>query len=146
MNSKQYLTKWVENYIAYKDAIYKKITALEKTDEKITAKYKDKTTTYEPMPDLNEYKNCQDMSTIVTFNTKENLKTLTKEWKNLVKKKVAILFINPLSKTDEKWIIIPYIHEAICDKESFQRGIDAMFRTVEPLKEGRLEELSSIEA
>ncbi len=128
-----YLTEWVKNYVRHKDLILKRIISMEEKGDRITVKYKDKTTSYEPMASLKDFEKASDEATIITFNTQDNFQQLLKGWARLVAKKLVIVMINPLSKLDNKWVIAAHIHDRICDKASFKQGMQTMFETVEPI-------------
>ncbi|HSU72837.1 MAG TPA: hypothetical protein VLJ21_03230, partial [Candidatus Binatia bacterium] len=69
---------------------------------------------------------------LVVLNTRKNLDLIVQHWGELVKyPKLAIIFANPDSNTDKRWIIFPHTHEKIAERKSLKVGLDALFLTVE---------------
>ena len=75
---------------------------------------------------------------IVTLNSKENFDMIIKNWHKLISFKfLNIIFANPFSALDKKWVIFPYTHHKICDESSLENGLRAMFEMVEPIEESQ---------
>lgn len=142
---KGFLVEWTVNLLKNKDIIAKKIkdikTDTEGFDVKVT--YTDKTQLFlvtMKLWDMNSIlKKLKDENGyygIVTFNMKENIDVLVKNWNQLVKFKfLSVYFVNPWSNTDKKWIIYPYTHNRISDPASLIQGLDSMSQMVEFLTE-----------
>ncbi len=137
MNSRNYISIWTERYVQYKNALIRGI--VENKNGRIELKTKDKTTSYIPTESLGDSpENC----TIITYNTKQNFERLIKNWDMLVEKKATVIFINPLSKLDDKWIVAPHIHQKISEKASLKRGLKTMSESVEEITEEQIKKLS----
>jgi len=128
------LIDWAENYFKSRDAYEKKIMDIKKNDNILEIQYKDK------LLKIISSNNLSDIDIgnfiIITLNNRRNVDYLASNWKkfadfNLLK----IYFINPLSTTEKKWIITPFIHDKVCDSSSLRQGLLSMFETVEPLTE-----------
>ena len=44
-----------------------------------------------------------------------------------------MIFVNPFSQTDTKWIIYPFTHNRIADHDSLDVGLRSLAASVEPL-------------
>ena len=76
---------------------------------------------------------------LVVFNTMKNFDVLIKNWDRFILfKHLCIYFVNPFSQLDKRWIIYPYIHNNICEKNALEKGLRAMFEMVEPLIESNI--------
>ena len=142
-----FLDEWTINFIKNKDIVAKKIEQIEngKDGFDLYIKYKDREHYYIIVPNLVDIDsitqriNDKFHFTIVTLNSKESFDALLKNWNKLVNFKfLSIIFVNPFSEIDKKWIIVPYTHHKICDESSLQIGLKAMFETVEPIEEEQL--------
>jgi len=71
--------------------------------------------------------------TIVVFNTKENLDIVIENWSKIKDHEhLAIMFVNPNSELDKKWVVFPYTHHKVTEKASLKKGLKSLFQTVEP--------------
>ena len=146
---KDFLLEWTLHYLKNRDLISKKIESIEKGKDKFDAfvKYKDKDQYLSIIPqikDLNflERLDKEKNHLISVFNTKENLSKIVDNWHKLIDfKLLCILFVNPWSSYDKRWIIYPYTHHRIADESSLKAGLKSMFETVEPVKKSQLENL-----
>ena len=148
MENKSYdfLLEWAISYVKNKDAISKKIESIDKEKDgfDLLIKYKDRAQYFVIMPviDINsimqKLKNDAYVS-IVTLNSKENFDAVLKSWSRLADfMLINIIFANPFSELDKKWIIFPHTHNKICDEDSLQAGLRSMFEMVEPIDEKQL--------
>lgn len=142
-----FLVGWTISFVKNKDIISKKIEKIEngKGNFDLYVKFKDKEQYFIITPSIADIDSIiQKINyiyyfTIVTFNSKENFDSLLKNWKRLVDFKfLSIIFINPFSELDKKWVIFPYTHNKICDESSLETGLKAMFGMVEPIEEQQL--------
>ena len=141
MSPEDYLFDWAQNYIRHKDSLRKKIISMERQGNKIVVRQKDKTLLYVPAISLDAVEKADEGSIFVTFNTHDNFTMLLQKWASMVQKKLTAIFINPLSKLDDKWIVQTNVHEIICDKSSFKIGLKTMFECVELLDSSKIEQL-----
>jgi len=144
MESKPYLVDWTMNYVKNKDLVLKKLEKIEKEKDgfDLYAKYKDKENYFVVMPILNDMNsllqrlNGTAHYTIVALNSGENFKTLIENWSKLVHFKfLNMIFVNPFSNLDKRWVIFPHTHDKICDAASLKTGLKSMFEMVEPIEE-----------
>jgi len=109
------LKEWSFQYFKFR-AKFEKFEVVEKKDclEIKTKVLKDIVTWHE---DLSKVKESNYM---VTYNTKNNVDYLADSWAKFLKPNIKIIFINPDSS---KWIIIPYIHDKVCDQKDIKRSL-----------------------
>jgi len=131
------LKQWTLEFIKHKDLIQKSITSIKENDV-IHVKSKDKEQVYVVQPEIDGFQEAIDYSekdiwvVMVCYNTKQNFYKLIKNWENLVKyRKLSVMFVNPESKIDKKWIIYPATHNSICDASSLKTGLESMFAMVD---------------
>ena len=73
---------------------------------------------------------------LVILNSKENLNVIIGNWKRLIEfKNLCVYFVNPFSQLDKKWLVFPCTHNRICDENSLETGLKAMFEMVESITE-----------
>lgn len=151
--SDNYMFDWTFHFIKNKDVVARKIVNIEEyiNQKYIFVEYKDKRMVYYVVPavedfdktwsELQEFKsktNSTD-SCIVCLNNRENLDKFIEKW-NIVNKdpKFQIVFSNPFSTTDKRWIVIPYTHSMISEPSALKQGLKALFETVDPISEKTL--------
>ena|SRR3989338_11678597 len=146
-NSHSYLVEWTANFVRNKDVLTKKIESIEKNKNgfDLHVKFKDKEQFFVIAPAISDLGpiiakvNNNSHFCIVTLNSSENLNVLIKNWARLVDFKfLSVIFVNPFSQSDKKWIIYPYTHHRICDESSLKTGLKSMFEMVEPIEEPQL--------
>jgi hypothetical protein len=136
------LAEWTEKYLKNRDIITCLIQSMEKNkdgwDIIVHAKNADKF--YSVMPSIENFDDVLKKAEgnyvmIVAYNTKKNLDKLIDGWSMLAKHpNLSVMFVNPDSALDKKWIIFPHTHDKITEKASFKRGLKAMFETVEEMR------------
>ena len=142
-----FLVEWTINFLKNRDILAKKIEKIEngKDGFDLYVKYRDREQylIIEPqLGDLNGIiKKISNNSyfSIVTLNSKSNFDIVVKNWNALTGFKfLNIIFVNPFSESDKKWIVFPYTHHKICDEDSLETGLKSMFGAVEQIEEGQL--------
>lgn len=69
---------------------------------------------------------------LVTLNNLSNIEVCAKKWQELEAiPNLRIIFINPLSGNETRWMISPYTHSKICDRENLKNGIIALSQSVD---------------
>ena len=145
--SHSFLVEWTVNFVKNKDIVAKKIENIEngKNGFDLYVKYKDREQYFVIAPNIVDiYSIIQKMSnefyfSIVTLNSKENFEIVLKNWNRLIGFKfLNIIFVNPFSELDKKWIVFPHTHHKICDESSLENGLKSMFGMVEPIEEEQL--------
>ncbi len=142
-----FLVEWTLNFIKNKDIFLKKIDEIEngKDGFDLYVKYKDREQYFIITPKISEIEpiisriNNISYFSIITLNSRDNLDSLLKNWNRLINFKfLNIIFINPFSESDKKWIIFPHTHQKICNLPSLESGLKSMFAMVEPISEQEL--------
>lgn len=142
-----FLVEWTINFIKNKDITAKKIEKIEngKDGFDLYVRYKDREQYFIIAPNIIDFDsliqkiNNNFYFSIVTLNSKENFEIILKNWNRLTGFKfLNIIFINPFSGLDKKWIVFPYTHQRICDESSLKTGLKSMFNMVEPIEEEQL--------
>lgn len=138
-----FLVDWTVNFVKNKDIIQKKIEKIEdgKDGCDLYVKYKDKEQHFIISATLDfdsilKKINNNSYFAIVTLNSKDNLDAMLKVWNKLIEFKfLSLIFVNPFSELDKKWIIFPYTHHRISDESSLKIGLKSIFETVDPIEE-----------
>ncbi|MBW2992690.1 hypothetical protein KY345_05730 [Candidatus Woesearchaeota archaeon] len=146
----EFLFDWTFHFIKNKDVVLRKIVNIEEYINQgyIFVEYKDKRMVYYVVPfiedfnkvwgELQEFKNKTKSSDscIVMFNNKENLDKVIEKWSIVDKdSKFQLVFANPFSVTEKRWIIIPYTHSMVTEPAALKKGLMALFGTVDPISE-----------
>lgn len=132
----KFLLDWAENYFRSKDAFHKKIISINHGINRLSIEFKDKKEIVIALPDLNSFVDmgCKDNISIITINNRKNVESLYTNWDKFIDlHTLKVYFINPLSTTENKWVINPYTHSKICDMDALKVGLMTMFESVEPL-------------
>jgi len=141
---RDYLVGWAISYEKNRDIILKNIINIERDVDRYNLKisYKENEKFILVMPFL---ANAEEIRfrlkegrsvTIITLNSKQNLDFLTDNWKLLIDSpELTIIFINPFSMAEERWIIRPYIHNKISENGVLKKGLKTMFESVESITE-----------
>jgi hypothetical protein len=128
---------WGESYLKYRDAVARKIKDMSVEKDHIYITNKDESREeMVGMPELAKLDSSlvKVPTVFVTLNKKENLRVLIDRWKELSAiKEISIIFINPDSQLETKWIIRPFVHARVCDDKSLKIGLNSMFGTVEEI-------------
>ena len=129
---------WGASYMKHRDLVACKIRDLKVGKDRIDVMNKDGSQELVlGLPDLSKLDPASvKLPTIfITMNKKENLKFLIDEWKKLsAVKEISIIFINPDSQLDTKWIIRPFVHARVCDDKTLKQGLKSMFDTVDEIR------------
>src|SRR3989338_9079960 len=139
-----FLREWAVSYVKNKDIIAGNIEGIEENKDgfDIIVRYKDKISFFIIRPllkDAEEIIKKMDKEGhygLVMLNNKENLNIVIWNWKRLIEfKNLCVYFVNPFSQLDKKWLVFPCTHSRICDENSLETGLKAMFEMVEPITE-----------
>lgn len=69
---------------------------------------------------------------VFCLNTQKNFEYLINNWFFFSKfRKLAVLFINPDSAKEKKWMIYPYTHNFISDKKTLAQGLKSIADNVD---------------
>ena len=144
---RSFLIDWTIDFIKNKNIISKRIEKIEngKDGFDLYVKYKDREQYFIITPTINDVDlvvqkiNNNSYFSIVTVNSKENFDVVLKNWNKLINFKfLNIIFVNPFSELDKKWIIFPHTHHKVCDEPYLESGLRSMFSMVEPIEEQQL--------
>jgi len=137
---KEEFTDWAMTYFRNRDLVQRRIVSIEKTSGEcdILIKHNDKEIKVLVMPEiesfdaLNAKLDKDKHTTLVTLNSKNNFDIIVNNWKYFVElPNFYIVFSNPDSSTETKWIINPHVHSRIADEKSLKIGLKSMFDSVE---------------
>jgi len=136
------LKEWTINYLKNKDILTKFIEEIDESPKEwdIVIKTKTGEKFYLVLPKIGDFgeiaKKIDGKNvTVVALNTKENLDVLVKNWDKAAKHPgLCVIFVNPDSELEKKWIIFPYTHDKITERKSLEKGLNAMFQTVDSWK------------
>ena len=143
---KKFLADWVTHYLKHKDVFTERIEKISETEKGLLVHNKDgseKIVLIEPF--LNEFKpklaglEGKDIA-IVVFNSRENFNAMLNDWNDIAKfEKLTIIFVNPFSMMDTKWVLSPYFHNRIADPVSLKSGLKSIFSSVEEITKEQAE-------
>ena len=141
-----FLSEWVFYYVKNRDLVDRKLEKVEEYINKcyVFAKFKDKLQVYFIEPEISDLgktleridaakkeAGC-DFSCLVLLNSIKNLKAVQDGWSKLDKDpKLSLLFVNPFSLLDKKWIIFPHTHSQIIESSALRQGLKSLFDGVE---------------
>jgi hypothetical protein len=136
------LTDWAKEYVKNKDLILRSIVNI--TDAEAGWAFsvirKDSSQHFLVEPHLKPQEMLAKLkpeinAALVVLNTRENLDHLVNHWGDFAKlPKLCIIFANPDSSTDKRWVIFPHTHDKITERKTLRRGLDALFMTVEEVR------------
>ena len=142
-----FLSEWVFYYVKNRDLVERKLEKVEEYINKsfVFAKFKDKSQVYFIAPEIDDLKKVlesidaakketgSDFSCLVVLNSVNNLKVVQDGWSKLDKDpKFSLMFVNPFSLLDKKWIIFPHTHSKIIEPGALRQGLKSLFDGVEP--------------
>ncbi len=144
MDSKQYLTEWLERYLRNKDVFFRRILSMNTKHGLIGVKYKDEEQDYFVEPIMKKIDALKDKAfTLVVLNSKENLDFLIKNWDYFVKlgRNFSVFFVNPFSKTEKFWTIYPNVHDFVTERPVLSLGLKTMFEQVDSITKQEFEKV-----
>jgi hypothetical protein len=133
------LKEWYLKYRKNRDIMLKRISSIEENKVPLIIYNKDNTqeiiiineNTSSLIDLLNDISNTFYIN-IVLLNKKNHIDILIKEWDKLIEyKNLTILFVNPESITEKRWLIKPAIHNTISEKATLKQGIYSIAEAVE---------------
>ena len=142
MNKKE-ITNWAKTYLKNRDIINNEILEINDDYEgfDFVAKKITENLLVITEPDLavakekiEKFEKSSELSNISIFclNTRKNLDCLINNWEFFSKfKKLAILFINPNSAKEKKWMLYPFTHNFISDKKTLVQGLKSIAENVD---------------
>jgi hypothetical protein len=140
----EFLRDWAREFVKNKNLMTKSVVFIEDDGDGLVVEHRDREQRFIMLPFMNScYEalkllggNPEMHLAVVTFNCGESFRAMLDNWKELVKhRNFCIYFVNPFSQLDKRWIIYPHTHAKICDEDSLELGLKAMFDTVEKITE-----------
>ena len=135
------MIEWTKLYIQSKDAFLKEIQNLSQNEEwHLIANLKNGTRRlYLAQEHLNTEILLPKLGTepvfVIVNNSKQSFNELVDHWNELKTfPKLCIVFVNPDSDLEKKWLIYPYTHDRISDPQSLKLGLKTLFETVRETK------------
>jgi hypothetical protein len=138
---KENLMEWYINYVQNRDLMLNKISSLDKNTDQNSIIITNKDGTKENAfinEEVSSFLNIinpiplDSRITIAVLNKKKNIDQMISEWNQLSKYRfLTIIFINPISQTDTRWIIKPYLHDLLGDKAALKPGIMSIASSVD---------------
>jgi len=134
------LKEWLLHYIKNRDILLKQIESInEKSKEwDIVVKTKSGIEKYylvgSDLDNIAEIIKKIDGKTVilVVLNKKKNLEVVIENWDKIKNNPLfSIMFVNPKSELEKKWILFPHTHEKVTEKASLSKGLNALFQTVD---------------
>lgn len=129
---------WGASYVRHRDLMAGKIKEIKAEKDRLVIENKDGSKDLVvALPDLSKLdaSSVKLQTIFITLNRKDNLKFLIDKWKELsAVKEISIIFLNPDSELEQKWIIRPFVHARICDEKTLKQGLKSMFETVDEIK------------
>ena len=134
------LKEWLVNYIKNRDILLKSIESINEKSREWDVVVKTKKgggRYYIVMPDLDDFgkiaEKLDDQTiTLVVLNKKKNLDILIENWGKITHNpQFCVIFVNPKSELEKKWIVFPHTHEKVTEKASLERGLKSLFQTVD---------------
>jgi len=135
------LKEWLVHYIKNRDILLKQIDSVNEKDKEWDVVVKTKAggeRYYLIIPELENLdeiaKKLDDKTiTLIVLNKKKNLDILIENWSKITHHpKFCIVFANPKSELEKKWLVFPHTHEKVTEKASLTRGLKTLFQTVDP--------------
>jgi hypothetical protein len=136
---KEELILWIEHYLRNKDLLLHAITAIDKgKDGWDLVVHKGQALLYVAvLADLaaaaSTIERLKDKTVnLIVPNTGQNLQALIDNWQALAQLPgLTLFFVNPTSKTEMRWVIMPHVHDKITEKSALKLGLKSLFETVE---------------
>lgn len=143
-----YVLTWLEEFLKNKDLIQKRIAHMERIDAGLRVERKDgSVVVYIPAPALDEDVLAKARSRvhvgIITFNTPANVAFLKKRWEAFVAlgRHAQIIFINPASARETRWIIFPATQAMLSEENMHAASIDTIREGVDELADIDIQKL-----
>lgn len=79
--------------------------------------------------DVSELRSLVGKAGLVVLNSRANLDFVISNWQTFAAlKELCVYFINPM--VNEKWLLYPYTHNQITEKNALKRGLFSLFGIV----------------
>lgn len=130
-NEETLLLDWLKNHLKSLDIFKKEILSMSEDKSDLIVEYKNKSRTFKIIAEIEDNFIIENNQTLILLNTPKNFQWMINKWNKLVLfDGLTIYFINPSLTNDNKWVIIPYNHNKICDKDSLKEGLKSLFDSV----------------
>lgn len=148
----EYILVWLERYFENRKIMDSSIKKVDRGKDSLVILKKDGgKKSYSVIPDLSKKASVDPFispeSCIVTLNTKENFAFVVSEWKRFHDvRHFSIMFINPFSRLDKKWVVFPSTHHLISEGKGIKKGLQALYENVEPITLSEFEKIVKSES
>ncbi|MBI3037136.1 hypothetical protein HYY73_05315 [Candidatus Woesearchaeota archaeon] len=141
------LKQWALRYVRHRDIHAKKIAAIKDTDYGFLIANNDGTSASCTIAlsfkgvskEFISASAAGKSALVVTLSNEENIQSVYSVWDALAASQgLLIIFANPFSATEDKWVLKPFLHNKVCDRNSLLQGLKAMSELVEPIDEETL--------
>lgn len=124
------LEEWSAIFLKQRDLVKREIERLEKQGSNIIIHRKDG---QEKLVAITQHLDAQQLeknpAVIICPNTRSNVEALAKAWNSFCKHQdLLVVFAN--TKTNEKWLLRPHLHDRVADDESLKVGLLAMHEAI----------------
>ena len=131
----QSLKEWIVQYRKHRDLVFRKIANIAGEDPiLITNKDNTQEQIYirESCNTFTEFNKETLPTTAVVLNTDANIRTMLKEWDTIAANmQLTIMFVNPSSQGEKRWVIRPHIHDCISERTALKTGIASIAEQVD---------------
>lgn len=80
---------------------------------------------------------------VVALSNEVNIRVVCRMWPLFsANAGLLLIFANPFSSSEEKWLLKPHLHDRVSDKGSLLQGLKAMAELVEPVSEDEFEAIA----
>jgi len=139
---KEELIEWTRRFIQSRNALLSDVNSQKEGVDgfDIVVETKTKTQNYLIIPDLTDLPEALDSlgskgAYLVTLNTKRNLDNTSSHWDELIQhNQLCLIFVNPDSRSDQKWAIYPATHAMLTETKKLRAGLLSLSSTVEEYK------------
>ncbi|HLD87478.1 MAG TPA: hypothetical protein VJB12_05445 [Candidatus Nanoarchaeia archaeon] len=137
---------WIFSFLKSRDAFFRKIATIDSKEDGIHIRYKDgKEQKAIALPDFSRAQEIlrgvrEDQPfMIVALNNRKNREALASLWRFFASfKGLTLYFINPYSAQEKKWVIMPHVHNKVCDQSSLMQGFASLSELVDDISEEQL--------
>ena len=140
----EFIKEWTVRYVRHRDIAARKISGIRGTEYGFQVINKDGTL-IECVVQLalkkisGQFIAATKNALVITLSNSENVQAVNRMWDALAANSgLLVVFANPFSALEDKWVLKPHLHNKVCDRNSLLQGLRAMSELVEPIDEETL--------
>ena len=125
------LKEWIQSYLKNRDAVEGDILSFEDKGSDFIVHKKSGPVLFLIRPDISDTAelNISGKFSLVVKNNRKNLDFVINRWDVFSKLQgLCIYFVNP--RTNDKWLLNPYVHNQVTEKSALKRGLQSLFSMV----------------